>query len=156
MPIARTVELFLKEHAFDYELVHHSRSVTSMRTAELAHVPGMQLAKSVLLEDETGYLMAVIPSTHRIDLGKLHHQLKRRIGLAVEREVTELFPDCDPGAIPAIGAAYSVETIIDDTLLAQPDVYFEAGDHEELVHMSGAEFGAMMAGVPHGQFAHHV
>ncbi len=156
MPIARSVELFLKEHAVDYELVHHPHSVTSMRTARLAHVPGVQLAKSVLLEDEAGYLMAVIPSTHRIDLGKLHHQRQRQIGLAVEREVAELFPDCDPGAIPAIGAAYLVETIIDDTLLAQPDVYFEAGDHEELVHMSGADFGAMMAGVPHGQFTHHV
>jgi Ala-tRNA(Pro) deacylase len=156
MPIARSVESFLKEHHVDYELVHHPRTVTSMRTAEVAHVPGTQLAKSVLLEDETGYLMAVIPSTHRIDLGKLHHQLGRRIGLALERDVTELFPDCDPGAIPAVGAAYRVETIIDDTLLVQPDVYFEAGDHEELVHMSGAEFGAMMAGVQHGQFTHRI
>lgn len=156
MSIARSVEQYLKEHAVDYELVHHPRSVTSMSKARLAHVPGEQLAKSVLLEDEAGYLMAVIPSTHRIDLGKLHHQHNRRIGLAVEREVTELFPDCDPGAIPAIGAAYSLDTIIDDTLLAQPDVYFEAGDHEELVHLSGAEFGALMAGVPHGQFTHLV
>jgi Ala-tRNA(Pro) deacylase len=156
MSIARSVESFLKDHHVDYELVHHPRSVTSMHTASAAHVPGMQLAKSVLLEDEDGYLMAVIPSTHRVDLGKLHHQLQRRIGLAIEHEVAELFPDCDPGAIPAIGEAYHVETIIDDALLAQPDVYFEAGDHEALVHMSGADFGVMMTGVPHGQFTHHI
>jgi Ala-tRNA(Pro) deacylase len=127
-----------------------------MRTAEVAHVPGVQLAKSVLLEDEQGYLMAVIPSTHRLDLGKLHHQLNRMVGLAVEREVTELFRDCDPGAIPALGTAYHVEAIIDDELLQQPDVYFEAGDHEALVHVSGRTFGNMMAGVAHGRFAHHV
>lgn len=152
MSIARSVEQFLKDHDVDYELVRHPRSVTSMRTAEAAHVPGGQLAKSVLLEDEAGYLVAVIPATHRVDLGKLHRQLNRRIGLAVEREVTELFPDCDPGAIPAIGAAYRVETIVDDSLLAQPEVYFEAGDHEALVHLSGTEFRVMMAGAPHGQF----
>lgn len=156
MAIARSVELFLKEHDVDYELVHHPRTVTSMRTAEVAHVPGTQLAKSVLLEDEAGYLMAIIPASHRIDFGKLRFRLRRRVGLAMEREVRALFPDCDPGAIPAIGAPYRVDTIIDDALLTQPDVYFEAGDHEELVHMSGAQFSEVMAGVPHGQFAHHV
>ena len=155
MSIARSVEAFLKEHDVDYELIRHPRSVSSMHTAEAAHVPGSQLAKSVLLEDDSGYLMAVIPSTHRVDLGKLHHQLQRRIGLAVESEGAEVFPDCDPGAIPAIGAAYRVQTIIEDSLLQQPDVYFEAGDHEALVHMSGSTFGLMRAGVPHGQFARH-
>jgi Ala-tRNA(Pro) deacylase len=156
MAIARTVEQYLKSHDVDYELVEHPRSVTSMHTAQLAHVPGDQLAKSVLLEDERGYLVAVIPATHRLDLGKLHHQLDRRVGLAVEREVTELFRDCDPGAIPALGAAYRIDAIVDDALLHQTDVYFEAGDHEALVHVSGAAFGAMMAGIPHGRFTHHV
>jgi len=156
MAIALSIETFLRQHNINYELVSHPRSVSSMRIAELAHVPGAQLAKSVLLEDESGYLMAVIPSTHRVDLGKLHHQLQRRVGLAIEREVTELFSDCDPGAIPVIGPAYHVATIVDDTLLQQPDIYFEAGDHEALVHVSGQVFSSMMAGVPHAQFTHRV
>jgi Ala-tRNA(Pro) deacylase len=156
MAIALSIETFLRQHNINYELVSHPRSVSSMRIAELAHVPGAQLAKSVLLEDESGYLMAVIPSTHRVDLGKLHHQLQRRVGLAIEREVTELFSDCDPGAIPVIGPAYHVATIVDDTLLQQPDIYFEAGDHEALVHVSGQVFSSIMAGVPHAQFTHRV
>jgi Ala-tRNA(Pro) deacylase len=78
------------------------------------------------------------------------------VGLAIESEVGELFRDCDPGAIPAIGAAYRVDTIVDDALLQQPHVYFEAGDHEALVHMTGQAFAAMMANVPHGSFTHHV
>lgn len=156
MAIALSIETFLMQHNINYEIVSHPRSVSSMRIAELAHVPGAQLAKSVLLEDESGYLMAVIPSTHRVDLGKLHHQLQRRVGLAIEREVTELFSDCDPGAIPVIGPAYHVATIVDDALLQQPDIYFEAGDHEALVHVSGQVFSSMMAGVPHAQFTHRV
>ncbi len=155
MAIAHSIQAFLNQHAVEYELINHPRSVSSMHTAQAAHVPGDQLAKSVLLEDESGYLMAVIPSTHRVDLGKLHQRLRRRVGLAVESEVTELFPDCDPGAIPAIGPAYHVATIIDDALLDEPDVYFEAGDHEALVHVSGQAFGTIMAGVPHARFTHH-
>lgn len=156
MPIARSVEQFLKEHDVDYELVKHPRTVTSMRTAEVAHVPDMQLAKSVLLEDETGYLIAVIPASHRLDLGRLRQKLRRRIGLAIEREVAKVFSDCDRGAIPAIGAPYRVDTIIDDNLLAHPDVYFEAGDHEALVHMSSEQFRLLTDAAPHGRISRHV
>jgi Ala-tRNA(Pro) deacylase len=156
MTIARTVEQFLDARGVDYEVVSHPRALTSLRTADAAHISGEQLAKSVLLEDEGGYLMAVIPATHRLDLGRLHQQLNRRVGLAMEREVAELFSDCDLGAIPAVGPAYRVDTIVDDALLRQADVYFEAGDHEALVHMSGRSFSAMMADVPHGRFTHHV
>lgn len=156
MTMAHTLQEFLESHDVAYDLVEHPRTLSSARTAQAAHVPGDRLAKSVLLEDERGYLMAVIPATHRLDLGRLHRQLNRKVGLAVENEVAELFRDCDRGAIPAIGAAYRVETVVDDALLQQPDVYFEAGDHEALVHVSGREFSLMMAGLPHGQFTHHV
>lgn len=155
MAIARAIQEFLESHDVDYELVEHPRTVSSMRTAQAAHIPGERLAKSVLLEDDKGYLMAVIPSTHRVDFGKLHHQLHRRVGLAIEQEVADVFDDCDRGAIPAIGAPYRIDAIVDDTLLQQPDVYFEAGDHEALVHMSGSQFGLLMAGVPHGGFTRH-
>lgn len=156
MAIAQSVEAFLQAHEVPYELVKHPRSVSSMRTAEVSHVPGDQLAKSVLLEDESGYIVAVLPSTRKLDLGKLRHHLDRMVGLAVEHEVTEIFRDCDPGAIPALARAYDVETIVDDTLLQQSEVYFEGGDHEALVHMSGRDFRALMADAPHGRFTYRV
>jgi Ala-tRNA(Pro) deacylase len=155
MAIARAVQEFLESHDVDYEVVGHPRTVSSMRTAQAAHIPGERLAKSVLLEDDKGYLMAVIPSTCHVDLAKLHQQLHRRVGLAIEQEVAELFGDCDRGAIPPIGAAYRIDAVVDDALLRQPDVYFEAGDHEALVHMSGREFALLMAGLPHGGFTRH-
>jgi Ala-tRNA(Pro) deacylase len=156
MAIAHAVEEFLRSRAIAYEVVSHPRSVSSTRIAQVAHIPGNQLAKSVLLAAEDDYLMAVIPATHRVDLGRLHRQLNRAVGLAVEREVAELFGDCDPGAIPPLGEPYAVEVIVDDALLAQPDVYFEAGDHEALVHVSGKAFTTLMAGARHGTFTHHV
>lgn len=156
MAIASAVQEFLQTHEVPYELVHHPRAVSSMRAAEVSHVPGDQLAKSVLLEDEQGYLVAVLPSTRKLDLGKLRHQLDRMVGLAVEHEVAEIFRDCDPGAIPALARAYDVETIVDDTLLQQSEVYFEGGDHEALIHMSGRDFRTLMADAPHGRFTYRV
>jgi Ala-tRNA(Pro) deacylase len=156
MAIARSLQAFLDNHGITYEVVQHPRSLTAMEAAAAAHVPGDRLAKSVLLEDENGYLMAVLPSTRRIDLGVLRMRLRRYLGLAVEDEVGALFYDCDRGAIPAAGTAYGVRTIIDDTLLEQPEVYFEAGDHEALVHVTNAQFNALMTGADHDRFTHHV
>ena len=156
MPIAGTLQEYLDDHGIDYELVSHPHSDSSMQTAALAHVPGHQLAKSVLLEDDDGYLMVVLPSTHRVRLGILHKQLERPLGLATEPELGALFPDCETGAIPPVGEAYGISTLLDESLKGCSDIYFEAGDHSELVHLSGREFQRMMEGVPLGRFSRHV
>ena len=156
MAIALTLKRFLKEHRVTYDVVIHARTLTSMETAAEAHVPGDHLIKCVVIEDSDGYLMVALPSTHRLELGQLHRQLHRDLGLATESELAGLFKDCQVGAIPPIGAAYGIETIVDDSLLQKNDVYFEAGDHEELIHVSGKQFQDLVADARHGRFSHHV
>jgi Ala-tRNA(Pro) deacylase len=156
MTMASTLRTYLDEHGIDYELVSHPHSESSMRTAALAHVPGHQLAKSVLLEDEDGYLLVVLPSTRRVRLGLLHKQLERPLGLATEPELGALFPDCETGAIPPVGEAYGIPTLLDDSLRGCAEIYFEAGDHNALVRLSGREFQRMMEGLPHGRFSRHI
>lgn len=154
MPVSSSLREFLDAQGVQYEVVAHPRSVSAPRIAASAHVPGARLAKSVLLEDEQGYVMAVVPSTHRVDLARLHRHTHRMLGLAVEEEIAELFRDCDPGAIPAVGAAYGIKTVVDDSLRDQPDIYFEAGDHEALVHLSQQQFNTLMSGADHGQISY--
>jgi Ala-tRNA(Pro) deacylase len=126
-----------------YDVVTHSHSRSSMETAELAQVPGDRLAKSVVLEDEDGFLMAVLPSTH-LRLGRLSRELNRRFRLATEEDGGALFEDCEPGAIPPLGSAYGMHTIVDDSLAEQPEIYFEAGDHERLIRVSREQFMQLM------------
>jgi len=82
--------------------------------------------------------------------------LQRNLGLATENELAGLFKDCELGAIPPIGPAYGIEIVVDDSLLQEDDVYFEAGDHEELIHVSGKQFQDLVAGARHGHFSRHV
>lgn len=117
-------------------------------------VPGDRLAKTVLLEDSRGYVTAVILSTHHLKLSELREQTGRRLTLAREDGVREVFKDCDPGSAPPVGMAYGTQTWLDNSLLAHPDVYFEAGDHQELVHMNLAQFVDLMADARRGHFAH--
>src|SRR5688572_19367719 len=145
MAIAPLVEDYLSRHGARYDVVEHPRSHHSTQTAELAHIPGERLMKSVVLRDEDdGVLLAVLPSTLSVHIGQLSEETHRTLRLADEADLQGVFPDCSLGAIPPLGPAYGVRIILDDSLEAHEDLYFEAGDHEHLVHMTTAQFMALV------------
>jgi Ala-tRNA(Pro) deacylase len=150
----------LKQHLdaadLSYDVVAHPRASTSSRTAQSAHIPGTRLAKSVVLHHELGYVMAVVPSTHRVELGSLQSVLDKRLGLATEGELASLFDDCDVGAVPPIGAAYGIEVVMDESLDHEPEMFFEGGDHMSLIHMQGAAFRNLTRDVRRARFSHHI
>ena len=156
MSIASGVINYLVDRHVDFDVVDHPHSATSLETAQSAHVPGDRLAKSVLLEDDRGYLLAVLPASCRVDLGELHRLTSRNLGLATEYELCALFEDCEPGAVPVLGPAYDLETLVDDALAEQSDIYFEAGDHEQLIHVSAEAFDSLMAGARYTHFSRHL
>jgi Ala-tRNA(Pro) deacylase len=153
MAIAHTLESYITQRGIPYDVISHAHSHSSAQTAELAHVPGDRLAKSVILEDDDGYVMAVLPATCHVKLGRLSRELNRNLRLATETTLPALFGDCELGAIPPVGLAYGVSTIVDDGIARQPEVYFEAGDHEKLIRMSREDFRLLMDRAARAQFA---
>jgi len=154
MAIASTVSNFLVAQGVEYDVLTHPHSASSGESAQAAHVPGSHLAKSVILEDEQGYLMVVLPSSRQVNLQELHRQLNRDLVLATESELGGLFSDCEIGALPPIGSIYGVETVVDDAIAEQTDIFFEAGDHEQLIHVSAETFQALLGEhVLHGHFS---
>jgi Ala-tRNA(Pro) deacylase len=143
MTISPRLKNYLEKGGVKYDVVSHPRTSTSSQTARVAHVPGDKMAKSVVVHHETGYALAVVPSTHRVELGALQGALDRRLGLASETEIAKIFDDCDAGAVPPIGAAYGLPVIMDESFADAADVYFEGGDHLSLVHVSGDAFRSL-------------
>ena len=158
MAIANALESYLLQQGADYQLTAHEHSDFSMDTAQKAHVPGDALAKGVLIRNEEGYLLVVLPSDYHIKLETLHTLLHQEVVLATETEAGSLFSDCEPGAVPPIGAAYGIKTIWDpNTSLGKlDDIYFEAGDHAHLVHVTGEQFHELMASAERGDFSQHI
>ncbi len=156
MAAATTVERYLGLQRLPYEVVAHERARTSLRAARAAAIPPRQLIKGVLLEVDGQYMLAVLPAARQLRLGELKRQLDRDLGVATEHEVTMVFRDCDPGAVPALGLAYGVETIWDDSLMSLDDLYFQAGDHEHLVHMRRRDYMELMRSCAHGSFSEPV
>jgi len=152
MTTANTVEKYLQDKAVAYDVVPHEHTSSSLQSARSAHVPPEQLAKAVLLEDGEHFLMAVLPSACHLNLADLRRQLGREVGMAAEDEIKDIFNDCALGAVPALGPAYGLETVYEDSLARQPEIFFEAGDHENLVHMQTSDYLSILRGCGHGNF----
>jgi len=144
MAISNTLKRYLDNSGIAYETVQHPFSTSSQKTAEAAHVSGQRLAKGVLLYDSLGYLLAVLPSPLHVDIDELNELLNRNFELVEEEEISQLFPDCDIGAIPPVGGAFKLEVVLDIHLCDEPDIYFEAGDHVDLVRVGGTDFQTLL------------
>ena len=155
MNIATKLQAYLDASSVDYDLISHPHTESSMVTAAASHVPGDRLAKGVIVKDGEDYLMVVVPSDYHVHLGDLHRKLGRDVGLATESELAGLFPDCDEGAVPPVGKAYGLRSLLDRALLEQPEIFFEAGDHEHLLKMSGQNFQALQAEAEVVEVARH-
>ncbi|MBI3938484.1 MAG: YbaK/EbsC family protein [Betaproteobacteria bacterium] len=156
MSIAHTVQNYMVQRGIAYEIVNHPHTLSSMETAAAAHVSGDRVAKAVILEDDDGYVLAVVPSTHHVRINALSAQLQRKLRLATEMELARLFGDCEPGAIPPVGTAYGLPTVIEEDLAQQPEVYFEAGDHEGLIRVRRDDFMRLMTGARQAHFSRHL
>lgn len=155
MYLSHTVTRFLGARSVDYQTITHRHTMTTNQTAFSAHVPRSRVAKAVLLGDDEHYILAIVPASGRVDMNAICEIVgKRELALAGEDEIAMMFPDCELGAIPPVGPAYGVDTVVDASLLVQPDIYFEGGDHEHLVHVTGADFRKLMLGVKKGLISH--
>ena len=149
MAIATTLKAYLEDHHVEYDMVKHVHSSTALESAHAAHVPSHQVAKAVVLEDEKGYVVSVLPSHNRLDLEWVNESLGRNLEMASEYELQNLFQDCDFGAVPALSNAYGLDVIWDEQLTNASEIYIEAGDHENLIHMHGDKFCKLMEDLPH-------
>lgn len=149
MAIAMTLKSYLDKHEIDYDAVEHSHTESAIDSAKSAHVPPHKVAKAVVLKDEAGVMVAVLPSNNRLNLAWVNEELERKLELASEDSLRELFKDCETGAVPALSNAYGLKVIWDDQLRHASDIYIEAGDHEHLIHMKGEDFQKLMSRLPH-------
>jgi Ala-tRNA(Pro) deacylase len=140
MPLNK-VRAFLDEHHIKYVVISHSKAYTAQGIAAIAHIPGQELAKTVIVKLDGALAMAVLPASFQVDL----LALKRVVGvkdasLASEREFKQHFPDCETGAMPPFGNLYGIPVYVDETLTRDEEIAFNAGTHFELIRMAYIDF----------------
>ncbi|HCS28135.1 MAG TPA: aminoacyl-tRNA deacylase [Spongiibacteraceae bacterium] len=144
MAIAPRIEAHLQRVGVHYNLIEHPRSKTSIQSARSAQLPPTQVAKAVIAHDGDKYCMCVLPANRRLVLDWLNQRMHGRYRLATETEISALFDDCEPGAVPPLGQVYGMPVIWDDELNDVQDIYLESGDHEHLIHLDHGAFLELM------------
>jgi Ala-tRNA(Pro) deacylase len=140
MPLS-TLRAFLDKNGIQYLVISHSLAYTAQGIAALTHIPGQELAKTVILLVDGRLAMAVVPASFRVDLFKLKKYLgSETVELATESEFRDQFPDCETGAMPPFGNLYGLDVFVDESLEKDKEIAFNAGSHRELVRMSFSDF----------------
>ncbi|HKU41082.1 MAG TPA: YbaK/EbsC family protein [Polyangiales bacterium] len=151
MFVSHTVMSYLDRLGVEHDVLTHRHTACSSETANAADIERSKLAKAVLMRCEGDYVLAVVPASRHVNTLALKRLLgSDEVALADEDELPYIFRDCETGAIPIVGGAFGLKTAFDDELLRMGDVYFEAGDHEHLVHVNQAAFARLVGDEPHG------
>lgn len=103
-----------------------------------------QIARTILLADDRGYALAVIPSDRHVDLAAIEREFGRRLRMARSDEIKRLFPGLPPNALPPIADELQLETFVDQTLVPLTDVCFETADPRRLVRIDGESFRSLL------------
>lgn len=156
MAISPTLKNYLAQHNVDYTLLPHPHTGSSMETAEAAHVPGGALAKAVVMKGDDKRVMVVIPSNLHVDVAEFRRRVGHGFELATESDITDAFPDCAVGAVPPIGPAWGIDAYLDEGLLEHEEIFFEAGDHEELVRLKVSDFENLLGDAERGRFGNTI
>ncbi|MGD2252425.1 MAG: YbaK/EbsC family protein [Anaerolineales bacterium] len=140
MPVSKVKE-YLESQGVEYKTIQHEEVYTAQEVAASAHIPGKQLAKTVMVKLDKGMAMAVLPASHRIDFKGLKKATgAKKVKLATEAEFKDLFPDCDVGAMPPFGNLYDMPVYVAESLAEEIVIAFCAGSHTELIQLSYSDF----------------
>jgi Ala-tRNA(Pro) deacylase len=140
MPVRKLRE-FLDSHHVKYVMISHSPAYTAQEIAGSAHIPGKELAKTVMVKIDGRIAMAVLPAAYKIDFELLKKTTgASKVELADEKEFKNLFPDCDVGAMPPFGNLYGLDVYVADKLVEDKEITFNAGSHTELIKLGYKDF----------------
>ena len=140
MPVQALRE-YLDYHLVKYVVIQHSPAYTMQEVASATHIPGQELAKTVIVEIDGRLAMAVLPASQKVELDQLRESLgAQRVTLAREDVFRDRFPECEPGAMPPFGNLYDMDVYVADSLAEDEEIAFNAGSHTQLVRMAYRDF----------------
>ena len=140
MPVQKLKD-YLDANKVKYVSITHSQSFTAQEIAASAHIPGREMAKTVMIKVDGKMTMAVLPASARVDFERLKESVgARSVELAPEREFREMFPGCEPGAMPPFGNLYGMDVYASPQLGEDREIAFNAGSYTELIRLTYADY----------------
>jgi len=141
VPMMQKLLAYLDENGVKYTRHAHPTAYTAREVASVEHVPAHKIAKTVVFFSENGFGMAILPGDSMVDLESLRAVVGvSRLRLATESELSELFADCELGAMSPFGNLCGLPVFVDGGLAGEETIAFNAGTHRDVVHMRYQDF----------------
>ena len=141
MAVSKKLQDFLDQSGVAYTHTVHPLAYTAREVASAEHISAQEVAKAVVFLCESGYRMVVLPASKVVDFQELRSVLGfSHARLATEKELSQLFSDCELGAMPPFGNLYDVPVHLDSSMLVDEKIAFNAGTHRDVIHMSLEDF----------------
>lgn len=132
---------YLDKEGVRYESIEHPLAYTMQEVASSIHIPGHQMAKTVIVDLDGDLAMAVLPANKKVILQDLRDLTgSERVKFVSEMEFQKRFPDCEIGAMPPFGNLYGMEVFVAESLAGNDEIAFNAGTHTEIIKMAFADF----------------
>lgn len=144
MPSSKLTQ-YLDDNHVPYQIINHTKSYTAQQTASTAHIPGREIAKTVIVKMDGKLTMIVLPASYKIDFDMLAESSgAKRISLAAEQEFKHVFDGCEVGAMPPFGNIYGIDVYVAESLIDDEEIAFNAGTHTELIKMGIDDFDRLV------------
>jgi Ala-tRNA(Pro) deacylase len=144
MPVKKLQE-FLDKHHVKYVTIRHSPAYTAQEVAASAHIPGKEVAKTVMVKLDGRLAMTVLPASYHVDFERLKNAAGvSHAELASEQVFRDMFPECDVGAMPPFGNLYGMEVFVAENLAEDEEIAFNAGTHTELMRLAYRDFARLV------------
>jgi len=144
MSIATRVKDYLEQNKVPYSHCTHRLAYTAQEVAAAQHVPGREMAKTIILKTDSHFGMLVLPAVMKIDMKTLRDELPFvHLELATEKEFAELFPDSELGAMAPFGNLYGLPVYVDKSLAEDAEIVFNAGTHVDTIRIKFADFSRL-------------
>jgi Ala-tRNA(Pro) deacylase len=141
MSVPKRILQFLSDNQVAFDSHRHPTAYTAQEVAAAEHIPGRQLAKTVMVSADGKLAMVVVPAPYRIDLKALRGCLQaKEVRLAHEEEFAARFPGMPTGAMPPFGNLWELPVFVDRALEEDEKITFNAGTHEDTLTMAYADF----------------
>ena len=132
---------YLDSHRVKYVSIKHSPAFTAQEIAASAHIPGEDVAKTVVVKLDGDMALVVLPAPEMVRLKHLQAATgASHAEIASEEEFKGRFPDCEVGAMPPFGNLYDMTTYVEEDLAGDHQIAFNAGTHTELIRMHYEDF----------------
>lgn len=147
MAIPKKLLSYLDKAKIGYKIVRHKTVYTAYDAAQTLGVKLGEIAKTLVIKADKIYLLAVLPASHKLDLGKLKKVVKaKKIEIAKEGVMEKIFK-IKPGAITPFGQIYKVPVYVDKSMLKVKQITAGAGTFEESVVMTAKNFLKATGGI---------